>query len=650
MNKVWMVGTLLLIVWVVPRGHARIGAAKPDVFLVTIDTLRSDHVHCYGYESIQTPALDDLARHGILFAQAFTPSPITTSSHVSIMTGLLPSSHGVTDFGMPLIAQHSTIAELLERSGYQTAAFIGSVVLDSKSLAPGLDRGFLQYDNFPANANTSSRWGRIERRATDVEARAEKWLEVHHQGPRFVWIHFYDPHDPYEPPPPYSETYKQRLYDGEIAYADAALARLIARLKQENAFDNALIIAMSDHGEGLGEHHEDTHGIFLYDSTTHVPLLMKLPANQDAGRVIREQVRTIDVMPTILDLLGLPIPSGLDGSSLGPILSGADTEQRATVGETNYPLHFGWAPLRSLRKPGFKFIEAPRPEVYDLLSDPKEVQNRYEPWDPFVQKAREALAKLRSKQTENPADAGAVPHTTMEELRALGYFTAADAKTTTQVPEPSLLPDPKDKIEQQNLIHSSMIASEDGRLADARKSLQEVLRQDESSVAALSELGRVELSAGNYRFAADYLQRATKIHPSDPGLDLELGRALYKLHDLAGARGALQESTKLNPNQTQARLLLARVYFDLKENDAADDQLAAMLVSDPSKEKTTEVARLLVEHAKFAEAIELLEPLADTEDGEQLKLLAKAYKGAGRLKDAQKAELKAAGRAEPKSH
>ena len=303
-------------------------AARPGVFLVTIDTLRADHVHCYGYDRIRTPALDLLAEQGIRFTQAFTPSPITNSSHTSIMTGLLPSSHGVSDFGVPLAAKYPTLAELLAKGGYHTAAFIGAVILDSKNLAPGLDRGFEFYDNFPEVATTKSRWGRLERRGMEVEERAESWLNTHPAGEHFVWLHFYDPHDPYEPPPPYSEIYKDRLYDGEIAYADSALGRFLAYLKKQGWYEGAMIVVVGDHGEGLGEHHEDTHGIFLYDSTTHVPLIVKLPNEREAGRTVEAQVRTTDIIPTILSLLGIAAPANLDGDSLEPLLTGVEAAPR----------------------------------------------------------------------------------------------------------------------------------------------------------------------------------------------------------------------------------------------------------------------------------------------------------------------------------
>src|SRR5947207_3046331 len=357
--------------------------------LITSDTLRNDHVHCYGYEKIQTPALDALAADGVRFTQAFTPSPITNTSHTTILTGLLPSSHGVTDFAIPLASSHATWAELLKGKRYHTAAFIGAVILDAKSLAPGLDRGFDFYDNFPEHSESKSRWGRVERRGMDVVQHAETWLTAHPAGPRFAWVHLYDPHDPYEPPAPYSQIYKDRLYDGEIAYADSALGNFITYLKKHGWYKNSLIVVVGDHGEGLGEHHEDTHGIFLYDSTTHVPLILKLPGETARkAKVVEAQVRTTDILPTVLDLARVTAPAKLDGESLQPYFTGTGTDasERIALGETDYPLRFGWAPLRSVRTQSLKFIEAPRPELFDLHADAAELNNQYEPWNAQVKK------------------------------------------------------------------------------------------------------------------------------------------------------------------------------------------------------------------------------------------------------------------------
>src|SRR5256884_2012120 len=468
----------------------------PDVYLITIDTLRADHVGCYGYKQIEPPALDALAADGVRFTQAFTHSPITNTSHITILTGLLPSVHGVTDFGVPLSPQHVTAAELLKKRGYQTAAFIGAVILDSNTLAPGLDRGFDFYDNFPAKTETKQRWGRVERRGMEVVEHAEAWFEKHRTGPHFVWVHLYDPHDPYEPPPPFSEKYKDHLYDGEIAYADHAVAHWIAFLKKVGVYENAIIVITGDHGEGLGEHGEETHGLFLYDSTLHVPLILKIPAAAHHGAVIDVQVRTTDILPTILSATGVAAPAELNGESLLPLIEQTKTAQgpnRALFGETDYPLRWGWAPLRALRAGNTKLIEAPRPELYDLQADPKELKNLYAP----------DAAKLQTMQAEM-------------------------AQWKAKVPPPSnsakpgeTLPDPKDKIEVQNLLHNAMLASDDNRSSDARQFLEKALQLDPSSPTALRRLGEVELAAGDFAKAALHLRRACELRPRDSAAAVE---------------------------------------------------------------------------------------------------------------------------------
>jgi len=620
------------------------GQQPPDVYLITIDTLRADHVHSYGDEDIQTPALDDLALHGIRFAQAFTPSPITNSSHASILTGLLPSSHGVTDFARPLASESPTWAEFLKKRGYQTAAFIGAVILDSKALAPGLDRGFDFYDNFPERSQTKSRWGRVERRGTEVVRRAEAWQDAHPKGPDFVWVHLYDPHDPYEPPAPYSTRYRDRLYDGEIAFADSALANFVGHLKQRGWYENSLIIVVGDHGEGLGEHHEQTHGIFLYDSTLHVPLILKLPG-ESAGSVIQSQVRTTDILPTVLDLLSIPSPQTLDGQSLKPYLSGKESSSRTLFGETDYPLHFGWAPLRVVRAEGFKFVEAPRPELYDLNTDPGELKNTYAPWDLTVQKLRKILADERAQKPPMAPSGGTVGVGTLDELRALGYLGPADAGSSTNVPEPSLLPDPKDKIEQQNLLHSAMMAAEDGRYSDAQVGLEKVLALDPSSHTALMQLGELELHAGQNAKAMEYLKRARALRPEDPTAALYEGKALVKAGNLTGARDALQDSVRLAPRQSaDARVLLGEVFLGLKDVKSAEDQFEAVLLLQPERvDAQIGIARTQLADQKFAEALRHLALLSKSQprNADVFTLLAKAYSGLGRKLEARRAESRA---------
>ncbi|MBV9625047.1 MAG: sulfatase-like hydrolase/transferase [Acidobacteria bacterium] len=615
-----------------------------NVFLVTIDTLRADHVHCYGYTKIKTPALDQLAENGISFAQAFTPSPITNSSHATILTGLLPSSHRVTDFAIPLAATHATWAELLKPRGYRTAAFIGAVILDSRSLAPGLDRGFDYYDNFPEHAQTRARWGRIERRGMDVVRRAETWLSAHPANPHFLWVHLYDPHDPYEPPPPYSETYKDRLYDGEIAYADSALANFLAYLKRRGWYKDALIIVVGDHGEGLGEHGEDTHGIFLYDSTTHVPLIIKLAANVNSGQVMKSQVRTTDILPTVLDVLGVRVPSGLDGESLVPYFGGTQKSDQVVFGETDYPLRFGWAPLRSLRTPEFKFIEAPRPELYNLKRDPAESENDYAPWDQTVQKLRAMLADRRAKAPTAGASPAAVPDNTINELKALGYLGRADVGSSTNVPEPSLLPDPKDKIREANLLHKAMMASESDRTAEARAALEQVLEVDPKSPTALRQLGELELNTGDFARAAEHFKAAREVRSDDATAAYYEGQAREKTQDWAGARDALQASLKLVPGQLRAHLLLGDIYLRLKNPGAADDQFeAALLLDARSVEARLGVARAEMAEGDADRALGQLEPLASSipKNPEVYDLMAQAYRELGKYGQARDAEARA---------
>jgi choline-sulfatase len=445
-SKSILISAILLSSWLATLCWAEhVPSSRPDIFLVTIDTLRADHIQCYGYKDVQTPVVDGLARDGIRFAAAFTPAPLTNPAHASILTGNWPSTHGVTDFGVPLDKAHPSLAELLKSAGYHTAAFIGAIILDSRKLAPGLNRGFDYYDNFPQRAPKGPRWGRLERRGGEVVSRAEQWLDAHPRGPRFVWIHLFDPHAPYLPPIRYLQLYRNHPYDGEIAYADAALGLFVRYLKQHRSYQEALIILVGDHGESLGEHSEATHGIFLYDSTLHVPLILKLPQERPGATVITSQVRTIDIVPTVLDVISVGIPQ-IDGESLLPLFTRGSCPDRPAFGETDYPLRFGWAPLRSLRNQGFKLIEAPRPELYELGADPQETHNIYEPWNQTVKDFRHAMAAMRYQFRSSATSPVIVPQSTINELRALGYLEPQQA---IDVPAPSRLPDPKDKIAER---------------------------------------------------------------------------------------------------------------------------------------------------------------------------------------------------------
>ena len=605
--------------------------SRPDVFLITIDTLRADHVGCYGYSDVETPTLDSIAADGIRFTHAYTHSPITNTSHTTILTGLLPSVHGVTDFGIPLSPQHVTWAELLKRQGYQTAAFIGAVILDSNQLAPGLDRGFDYYDNFPAKTDSKERWGRVERRGMTVVEHAEAWLTEHprssdehgnapkRRSPRFVWVHLYDPHDPYEPPPPFSEKYAKHLYDGEIAYADFALSHFIAAIKKSGAYENSIIAISGDHGEGLGEHGEETHGLFLYDSTLHIPLIIKLPANAHHRLVIDSLVRTTDILPTVLSLTNTPLPGELNGESLLPYFENPSQPARSLFGETDYPLRWGWAPLRALREQNAKLIEAPRPEFYDLASDPQELKNLYSAQNPAVAGLESEMAKWKAKLPPSPP-------------------SAQNSGSTN-------LPDPKDKVEVQNLLHRSMLASDDGRTAESREYLERAIQLDPTSSTALRQLGELELGAQDYPKAAAHLKRAVELRPDDSVASFEAGQALEKTGDLIAARDALESSLKLSPSQTNARVLLGRIYLRLKDAHNAEDQFeAALLVDSDNTEARLGLAEAQIAKPDCAAALPDLESLtkSDPKNAAAFRLLSRAYRCLHREADATRAEQNAA--------
>ena len=614
-------GLLLPVLLLLPGATwAAQTTVAPDVFLITIDTLRADHVGCYGDSSIQTPALDRLCREGVHFSRAFTPSPITNSSHTSILTGLNPSRHGVTDFGVPLAASHRTLAELLKTRGYHTAAFIGAIILDSTGLAPGLDRGFDFYDNFPTKDPSSSRWGRVERRGEDVVRRAERWLATHRAGPRFVWVHLYDPHDPYEPPPPFDAQYRGRPYDGEIAYADSALGRFLRFLDRNGWYRNALIVVVGDHGEGLGEHQEETHGIFLYDATLHVPLIVKLPGGRSAGEELGNQVRTTDILPTVLDAAGFPASAEFDGEPLQPLWEGKKEAERPAPSETDYPLRFGWAPLRSLRAEGYKFIEAPRPEFYDLRADPGELHDLYEA-------GNERVRKMRARLQEFSREA-----------------TAGSSAGQSGVTEPPL-PDPKDKIVLQNLLHTAMLADEEGRTAEARAALEKAVLADPKSAPVLLQLGQVELKDGDYQKAAGHLAQVRALRPQDSAAALYQGQALEGAGDLPGARDALEDSLRLSPGQFPARQLLGQVYLRMGNLKAALDQFEAAVFLEPKNaDGRMNLARALLQDQRPAEALRQLTAAAEMspESADVQELMAQAYQAQGKDDLARKASARAA--------
>src|SRR5713226_5933067 len=367
--------TASLLPWASTAFAVPVGA--PNVVVITIDTLRADHLGCYGYKQIRTPNIDALAADGVRFERAYTAVPVTLPSHTVIFTGTYPMLSGMHDFAAnKLNPTQPTLASVLKEHGYATAAVIGSAVLDSRF---GLNRGFdFYYDHFDFNRLQESNLEEMERPGNLVADVALDWLAKNRTNKFFLWMHLYDPHYPYRPPAPYSEQYKDRPYDGEIAFADAQVGRLIAFLKANGLYRNTVIVLAGDHGESLGEHGEKTHGFFIYNATLHVPMIIRLPGNS-SPRVVSDLASLADLMPTILTALKVDPPSQVQGVNLLPLTAAKKTEEsRSLYAETFLPrLHFNWSELRSVETEKYHFIDAPKPELYDLSRDPGETQNLY---------------------------------------------------------------------------------------------------------------------------------------------------------------------------------------------------------------------------------------------------------------------------------
>ncbi len=365
-------GLVAAVLWILPgRGASgRRASSAPNLLLITLDTTRADHLGCYGYAQAATPNLDRLAGEGIRFARVYAPAPLTLPSHSSIMTGLYPATHGVRNNGHELASKWRTLAEILKGRGFATAAFVSSFSVDSRF---GLGRGFDLYDDtFEAQATLKG--ANAERRAGDTFARFSRWLDGHAQDRFFAWVHYYDPHLPYDPPSPYREGAPGRPYDGEIAYMDHYVGAILEALEAKGLRGKTLIVVAGDHGEGLGDKAETGHGIFLYEETLRVPLIINGRAFP-RPRIVESAVRLVDVAPTILEALGFKAEaSGMEGQSLVPWIKAKTRPDLDSLIETFYPReNFGWSELVGIVSGPWKYIQAPRPELYDLAGDPREM-------------------------------------------------------------------------------------------------------------------------------------------------------------------------------------------------------------------------------------------------------------------------------------
>jgi arylsulfatase A-like enzyme/Flp pilus assembly protein TadD len=602
----------------------------PSVLLITIDTLRADHVGCYGYARVETPVIDGLSAAGVRFENAYAQVPITLPSHAVILTGTYPMFNGVRDFTSPgLPAGIPTLAEMLRRQGYRTAAFISSYALNSMW---GLNRGFDVYDdNVGLEPGRSADVFLVERRGDRTVDRMLDWLNQQGSAPFFVWLHLYDPHSPYRPPEPYLSRYAGHPYDGEIAFDDAQVGRVFARLKELHRFDQTAIFLLSDHGESLGEHGEDEHGFFIYNATLRVPLILKLPGdagfvgpgapsagapatprggpanqNRNEPKTIAQPVGTVDVAPTIAQLCGISAAStrSFQGHSLLLALSAATAGADSTVyAESYYPRDsFGWHELRGLISSRFKYIDAPRPELYDLEHDSEERTNLAASRVSVAASLREKLAEFGRKYSGQAASSlPKLDPETVERLRSLGYVSFQSPAAARTDPH---RPDPKDKIETlRRILHASDLRRL-GKSTDAEEILASLERAEPELYVVPFERGENALAWSKPRQALGEFGKALSLHPTFDQAALGLGRAHFLLGEDSLAAAAFELALDLNPRNFLARLALARVYWRQNLPAKAEPELAQVVKDHPElAEAHADYAIALAKLGKYRDAL-----------------------------------------------
>lgn len=654
------------------KAVAHQNARHPNIILITVDTTRADRMGFLGSTRGLTPNLDAVARDGTAFTRAYAHVPLTTASHATILTGTYPQYNHVNDFGVPLAAGLPYLPDLLHHEGYKTAAFVGSLILDPiAGTAPGFDRGFDLYDaGFRIKTAKDDRYKTIERRGGEVVAHALAWLKTRpaNAPPFFLWVHLYDPHDPYDPPEPYKSK-SADPYDGEIAYADAMLGKLFAALKTVGLYQSALIAMMADHGEAFGEHGERTHGIFLYDETIHVPLLIKLPGTagssvkpdrrstpaprKPAPRKIEARVGLVDVTPTILEVAGIAIPKEIQGESLlQAIKSGASGKNanRPIYSETDYPHRaFKWSSLRALRTEKYLAIEAPRPELYDQTDDPKATKNLASS-APAVANTLIAQAETFRQQTAAElATAAKLDPSQAEKLRSLGYI-GGDSGAGHEGKIGGI--DPKDRIEVANLMHDGILEVEQGEYQSAISKLEQVIKTEPDSAIAYVQLGTAWTRLKDYQKALPILQKAVELK-ADSGLaQYELGLALFETGNWKEAAPQFEQAVARSPRWADAHFSLASVYARIDRVPEAMQELDQALALNPNHYRANLLrGRLLSLLGKPDEALPNLHKAAEVEptSREAHQFLADAYAQLGRSAEEKQERIRAEN-AKPAEH
>ena len=557
-----------------------------NVLLFTLDTTRADHIGCYGYPNVRTPNIDGLAADGFLFKNATAQAPLTLPSHSSIFTGTYPFIHGVKDNGgFYLEPEKVTLAELLKQKGWTTSAFVGAFVLDSRW---GLNQGFDHYyDNFDFAKYKKISLDSVQREGGEVIKAFFDWFKTNGDRRFFSWIHLYDPHTPYEPPEPYKSEYSGRpwgLYDGEIAYVDSLIGKVLESLREKGVLDKTIIVIAADHGESLGEHGESSHAFFIYDSTVSVPLILKLPGSNLKPKTIDAQVELVDIMPTLLDLLGITVPNEIQGRSLAPLLAasraGAD---KMAYSESYYPrYHYGWSELKSLRTVRYQYIQAPRPELYDIVRDPMERTNIYgqnsSQAERFIKEMKriEELSRALGEESKAPRQ---LDNDTIEKLRALGYV--GGFTSSARLSRSTGLADPKDKIHLYNKLKQAEGASADREYDDALKKLGEVIDEDPGIMEARQVRGQIYMELDRPEDAVEECRAALEIDPEYGAAIFTMAQAYRKLKKPDEATAGFRRLIQLDPKDPKPYMNLGEISLDIRDFDAAISHLEKAIAMDP---------------------------------------------------------------------
>ena len=584
-----------------------------NVLLITLDTTRADHLSCYSsqavapgvgdhritgaaskgnalksgatsavidrrYNRAKTPHLDALASRGVRFAHATAQVPLTLPSHACIMTGAYPTVHGLRDMGGFILAPtHPTIAGITKAAGFATAAFVGSRVL-SKHF--GISNGFATYDDDMGGQTEDGMPGVYpERRAAVVTDHALEWLKLHGQRKFFLWAHYYDPHAPYDPPEPYKRAYATDLYSGEIAYMDEQVGRLLAGIDQAGLTSRTLIVVTGDHGESLGEHGEMTHGIFLYDSTTHVPLIMAGPG-VPASKVISEQVRSIDIMPTVLDFLNLPVGAEAQGVSLWPLI-GQDHKVRSNYAylETLYPrTYMGWSELRAMRTDTWKLIIAPHPELYNLERDPQETTNLIAQYPADADELQKKIWEVAGEGArQEKISTSPVDPQTRQELDSLGYVSAG---TPREIQLGTSAPDPKDRIVVLKIIEQVEHLLNAKAYPAAAQTMEQGLKIDPANPLSHIYLALAFEKMGQIERAVQVYKNAIQLNLATDQVYSRLGKDELRLHQLDKAIDAMVHANQINPTDIDNLRNLGTAYLQLGRVDDAEKAFKAITLQN----------------------------------------------------------------------